>query len=71
MSNTLLTRRARGELKMKKDPIVEEVRKFREEHARTFNYDLNKICKDLKKKEKKYGNRVITLPAKQYLKKTG
>ena len=54
---------------MKKDPIVEEVRKFRESHARTFNYDLKRICKDLKTKEKNY--RVVLLPSKPYLKATG
>ena len=31
------------------DPIVEEVRKYRDEHARKFNYDLNLICDDLRK----------------------
>lgn len=29
------------------DPIVAEVRKFRDEHARAFNYDLDAICADL------------------------
>ena len=33
---------------MKKDPIVEEVRKIREAHASKFNYDLKRICQDLK-----------------------
>ncbi len=56
---------------MKKDPIVEEVRKFRETHARKYNYDLKKICQDLKEKEKKYGNRVVSLIPKYYLKATG
>jgi hypothetical protein len=30
------------------DPIVEEVRKYRDDHARKFNYDLNLICEDLR-----------------------
>ena len=30
------------------DPIVEEVRKYRDEHARKFNYDLNLICEDFR-----------------------
>ena len=29
------------------DPIVEEVRKYRDEHAKRFNYDLDAICDDL------------------------
>lgn len=31
------------------DPIVEEVRKHRDEHSRKFNYDLNLICEDYRK----------------------
>jgi hypothetical protein len=53
---------------MQKDPIVEEVRKFREAHASKFNYNLKRICKDLKEKEKKYMDRVVFLPPKYYLK---
>jgi hypothetical protein len=34
------------------DPIVEEVRKHRDEHARKFNYDLNLICEDYRKNRK-------------------
>ncbi len=30
------------------DPIVEEVRKYRDEHARKFNYNLDMICEDLR-----------------------
>jgi hypothetical protein len=28
------------------DPIVNEVRMFRDEHAKSFNYDLKAICDD-------------------------
>ena len=31
------------------DPIVEEVRTHRDEHARKFDYDLNRICEDFRK----------------------
>jgi hypothetical protein len=44
------------------DPIVEEVRKAREEYARTFNFDLHAICEDLRKKEKLAGGPVVSLP---------
>ena len=30
------------------DPIVEEVRKYRDDHARKFNYDLDMICENLR-----------------------
>lgn len=56
---------------MKKDQIVEEVRKFREAHAKKYNYNLKSICVDLKKKEKNCGHSVVSLPPKRYLKATG
>ncbi|MCX6599626.1 MAG: hypothetical protein NTV70_25000 [Acidobacteria bacterium] len=31
------------------DPIVEEIRRFREEHAAKFNYDLDAIVADLQR----------------------
>jgi hypothetical protein len=34
---------------MWKDEILEEIHKIREEHAKSFNYDLHEICKDLRK----------------------
>lgn len=36
---------------MKKDPIVEEIRQYREQHAAWFNHDLHAICQDLKEQE--------------------
>lgn len=36
---------------MSEDPIVEEVRRVREEHAARFNYDLQAIFADLKRSE--------------------
>jgi hypothetical protein len=37
---------------MRKDPIVEEVRRVREQHAAKFGYDLDAIVRDLRKNEK-------------------
>ena len=34
-----------------KDPIVEEIRRYREEHAAQFNYDLAAIFADLRRSE--------------------
>ena len=34
-----------------KDPIVEDVRRIREEHAAQFNYDIDAIFADLKRIE--------------------
>jgi len=35
-----------------KDPIVEEVRKYRQEHAAKFNYDIDAIARDIRRLEK-------------------
>ena len=36
------------------DPIVNEVRRFRDEHAKKFNYDIKAICEDYRKKREGY-----------------
>jgi hypothetical protein len=41
------------------DPIVQEVRKARNQHAKKFGYKLKDICADLKKIEKQSGGPVI------------
>jgi len=47
-----------------KDPIVEEVRKARQGHAREFHHDLAAICNDLKRIERECGHRLVSLPPK-------
>lgn len=54
-----------------RDPIVESVREAREEHAKKFDYDLHKICEDLRSKQKDCGHRVVSLPPKRIPKATG
>ena len=49
---------------MWKDPIVEEVRKSRDAHAKKFNYDLQAIFEELKKQEKASGRQFVSLPPK-------
>jgi hypothetical protein len=46
---------------MWRDPIVEEVRRVREQHAARFDYDLSKICQDLKQQEKRSRRKVVSL----------
>ena len=36
---------------MNEDPIVQEIRRIRQEHAARFNYDLQAIFADLKQTE--------------------
>ncbi|WPL18961.1 hypothetical protein Thiowin_04061 [Thiorhodovibrio winogradskyi] len=49
---------------MWKDPIVEEIRKTREEYAGQFGYDLHAICQDIRAKQGKTGRPVVSLTAK-------
>lgn len=37
------------------DPIVDEVRRIRDEYAARFNYDLDLMFLDIKKREKERG----------------
>jgi hypothetical protein len=52
-----------------KDPIVEEVRRARDAHAKQFNYDLDAICEDLKKREEASGRPTVSLPPRRIEKK--
>jgi hypothetical protein len=44
-----------------RDPIVEEVRKYRMEHTRKFRGDLSAICADLRYIQKASGHKVVRL----------
>ena len=48
-----------------RDPIVEEVRKVREEHAARFNYDLKAIAEDLRLRQAKSGHKIVSYPPRQ------
>jgi len=47
------------------DPIVQEIRKMREEHAARFNFNLQAIADDLKKQQETSGITFVSLPAKK------
>ena len=42
------------------DPIVEEVRRIRDEHERRFDYDLRAICEDFREKQSSSGHKVVS-----------
>jgi hypothetical protein len=50
---------------MSSDPIVEEIRAVRQQHAERFNYDLRAIVADLKRLEQQHSERLVSLPPKQ------
>jgi hypothetical protein len=55
---------------MYKDEILEEIHKYREEYAKSFNYDLKAIFRDLRDKQIARGHEVVKLPIKRRSKKS-
>ncbi len=56
---------------MTNDPIVDEIRKGRDDHAKKFNYDLDLIVKALQEDEKKSSDKFVNPGPKRILEKTG
>jgi len=57
-----------------RDTIIDEVRKFRDEYARQFNYDLHAMCLDLRREQNLDGAPVVsfsTQPNLQQLSQQG
>ena len=52
---------------MWQDDILDEIHKFREEHAKSFNYDLDAMFVDWQKRQAESGRQVVRLPPKQGL----
>jgi hypothetical protein len=50
---------------MWKDQIVEEIHRIREEHAKTFNYNLDAIFVDWQKRQKESGRKIVSVPIKK------
>jgi hypothetical protein len=47
------------------DPLVNEIRQFRQEHAQHFHGNLAAICKDLRDIQQTCGHAVVTFPPKR------
>lgn len=47
------------------DPIVEEVRKVREEHSARFGHDLDRIYLGIKERERASGREYMTYPPRR------
>jgi hypothetical protein len=56
---------------MNNDPIVEEIRKVRDEHSARFKHDLKAIYRDLKELEKTSGRQYVRLEPKRIPNKKG
>ena len=46
----------------KTDEIVEEIRRHREAHAASLDYDLKRITRDLQQQERESGRELVTRP---------
>jgi len=47
------------------DPIVEEVRRVRDEHAAKFRYDLGALCDNLRKEQNASKRKVVSFPPRR------
>jgi hypothetical protein len=47
-----------------RDEIVAEVRRAREEYAAKFNYDLDAIIADLRRKQFEHAGKIVSRPPK-------
>ena len=53
------------------DDPIDEIHRFRDEHAKKFNYDVDAIIADLKRREQEQAVNTVALPPKRVEKKTG
>ena len=49
---------------MKAVPIIEEVRRVRQEYTQSFAYDLRAVAADLRKREQQHPERLVSFPRK-------
>jgi hypothetical protein len=47
------------------DEIVEEIRRRREAHAKSFDYDLKRITEDLQRQQQESGTPVVRRPSRK------
>jgi hypothetical protein len=47
---------------MWKDPIVEEVRRLRDQYASQLGYDIDRIFQDIQKRQAQTGKKLLSFP---------
>jgi len=47
------------------DPIVEEIRRIRQEHAARFNYNVRAIIEDARKRQQQGNRKVVSFAAQR------
>ena len=53
---------------MWQDPIVEEVRRFRDQYASQLGYDINRIFQDIQKRQAQSRNKLVSFPPRTPIK---
>jgi hypothetical protein len=53
---------------MLNDEVLAEIRKIRDQEAKSFDYDLAAICADLRKQQATSSRKIISLPLKTVVK---
>lgn len=51
--------------KLKRDPIIAEIRAVRVEHAAKFDYDVKAIFEDLRARQEASGRKYVSYPARR------
>jgi len=51
---------------MYQNEILEEIYKYRDDYARSFQYDLKAIFNDLQRKQLAHKHRLVRLPVKRW-----
>ena len=54
---------------MKRDPVVEETRKLRQQYAAKFGHNTNAIFDDIINRQNQSGTNLVTLPHRKQIKK--
>lgn len=49
---------------MWENEVLDEIRKYRDEHAKKFNYDIKAICEDIRRRQNASGRTIIKAPLK-------
>lgn len=55
-----------GDWAMLQNEILDEIYKVREEHAKSFNYDLDAMFADWQKKQAEGGRKIVSLVVKAH-----
>ena len=47
------------------DPIIDEIRKYRDQYAARFNYDVKAMLEDIRRRQKESGRKTVTRTPKR------